>query len=75
MADENVPKIEILEKYESDTGVFVRVKTDYGIKTQLNFAKPITDEEIERSLRRFYEDNMPENRPVVAIKRGDKLDW
>jgi len=75
MGEEVAPKVEILEKYESDTGVFVRIKTDYGIMTQLNFGKPVTDEEIERALRRFYEDNSPENQSVVSIKRGDKITW
>jgi len=75
MGEEIAPKVEILEKYESDTGVFVRIATDYGVKTQLNFGKPVTDEEIERALRRFYEDNKPENQAVVSIKRGDKVTW
>lgn len=69
------PKILILDKHESPTGVFVRFETDYGVKTQLNFTKPISDEEINRALKDFYENHKPEAQKILRIKRGDRIDW
>jgi hypothetical protein len=75
MSEEKAPKIEILDKYESDIGVYVVIRTDYGLKTQLNFSKPVSDEEIERQLRRFYEEHQPERQPQLEMKKGKKIDW
>lgn len=74
MASEK-PKIEILEAWSTSTGRYVKVRTDYGLETQLNFNLTVDDEAIERELRVFYRNNDPSKVQPSNLKRGDKITW
>lgn len=71
------PKIKIKEKWKTDTGLYLKIETDYGFKTQVNFNLNVDKARIERDLRAIYEQHHPDNQPKVDPDKdlSDELNW
>ena len=48
--EEKEESIEILDVWESDVGLYVKVKFPDGSMTQVNFNKTVSDDEVKLSL-------------------------
>jgi hypothetical protein len=69
-----MPRIKIVDKWANDVGIYVRVEFDYGFKTQLNFNKLVTEEDITRQIKDLYEAHKPENQKVDVKKLPSTID-
>jgi len=62
-------KIDKERSWETDNAVYLVVEFDYGvktIKTQINIAKPVTKDDIRRSLLRAYDQLKPKGKVDIS---------
>jgi len=65
--------IEILDVWESDVGLYVRVRFPDGSTTQVNFNKTVSDDEVKRTLKSIWETRKQARAMARTLKKGDKI--
>jgi len=65
--------IEILDVWESDVGLYVKVKFPDGSTTQVNFNKATSDDEVKRTLKSIWETRKQIKIKSRSIKKGDRI--
>ena len=71
--EEKEESIEILDVWESDVGLYVKVKFPDGTMTQVNFNKTVSDDEVKRTLKSIWETRKQAKIATRFIKKGDKI--